>query len=98
VPGNDAIVAVEQHRVGEPEFTHAAGDLRDLRVAVSSCIARVRDQRLDRAHHNLVGHRQGHADRLTVFDREERKVSSTIAGTGSVPPWDVVEGVTRYVP
>src|SRR6516225_413970 len=56
VAGDDAALAVDQHRIGEPKLADAAGDLRDLGVAVDPRVARVGDQRLDRAQHDLVGH------------------------------------------
>jgi hypothetical protein len=43
-------LAVDQDRVRKAELADAAGDLRDLRIAVRPRVAHVRDQSLDRAH------------------------------------------------
>ena len=43
VAGDDAVLAVDQHRVGEAKLVDAAGDLRDLGVAVGPRVARVGD-------------------------------------------------------
>src|SRR6266404_5345866 len=48
VPGQDAVVAVAQDRIGETELPDAPGDLRDLRLRVRPRVARVGDQRVDR--------------------------------------------------
>src|SRR5262249_34473142 len=61
VAGDNAVLAVDQYRVGEPKLADAAGDLRDLGVAVGPRVARVRDQRLDRVQHDLIGHLDGAA-------------------------------------
>src|SRR5262244_3989074 len=42
VAGDDAVLAVDQYRVGEAKLADAAGDLRDLGVAVSPRVARDR--------------------------------------------------------
>ena len=39
--GDDAVLAVDQHRVGEAKLADAAGDLRDLRIAVRPRVAHV---------------------------------------------------------
>ena len=49
VPGDDAVLAVDQHRVGEAELADRAGDQRHLRLAVGAGIAGVGDERIDRA-------------------------------------------------
>src|SRR3546814_15156851 len=45
VPGNDAVVLVYQHRVGEPELLDRGRNLRELSVRVR---ARITVRRLDR--------------------------------------------------
>jgi hypothetical protein len=49
VPGDDAVVTIDQDRVGEAELRDGSGDLGDLRLAVRARVARVGDQRLDLA-------------------------------------------------
>jgi hypothetical protein len=43
VPGDDAVVAVGQDRVGEAELFDARSDLRDLIVAVRARVAGIRN-------------------------------------------------------
>ena len=47
VPGENAIVAVDQHRVGEAEAADAFGDLADLFARMNSCVARPGPQFVD---------------------------------------------------
>ena len=49
MPGNDAVVAVGQDRVGEAELADRRRDLRHLLVTVRPCIPRIGDQRRKRA-------------------------------------------------
>lgn len=46
----DPILAVDQHRVREPELADRRGDLRHLGVVMRAAVARIRDQILDLAH------------------------------------------------
>ena len=49
VAGDDAVLAVDEDRVGPAELPDRAGDLRDLRVGVGAGVAGVGDQRGERA-------------------------------------------------
>ena len=49
VAGDDAVLAVDQHRVGEAVLADRAGDQRHLRLAVGAGVAGVGDQARDRA-------------------------------------------------
>jgi hypothetical protein len=57
---DNSLFSIDQNGVCEPEFPDTGGDLRYLRVRMDPGIARVRDQRLDRAHEDLV--RQLHSE------------------------------------
>ena len=41
VAGDNAVLFVDQHRVGEAKFAHRGGDLRDLLVAVRARVSGV---------------------------------------------------------
>ena len=45
VAGDNAVLFVDQHRVGEAKFADRGGDLRDLLVAVRARVSGVGDQR-----------------------------------------------------
>jgi hypothetical protein len=45
VAGDNAVLLVDQHRVGEAKFADRSGDLRDLLVAVRARVSGVGDQR-----------------------------------------------------
>jgi hypothetical protein len=53
VPGDDAILAVDQDRVREAKGLDAAGDQGNLIRRVGPGIRRVGHQRRDRAHHDF---------------------------------------------
>jgi hypothetical protein len=53
VPGDDPVLAVDQDRVGETDFSDATGALRDPSVAMRPRVAGVGDQRLDGAHDDV---------------------------------------------
>jgi hypothetical protein len=55
VSGYNSLFSVDQNRVCEPEFPDTGGDLSDLSVGMGARVARVGDERADRAHHDLVG-------------------------------------------
>jgi hypothetical protein len=44
VAGDNAVLFVDQHRVGEAKFADRGGDLRDLLVAVRARVSGVGDQ------------------------------------------------------
>ena len=44
VAGDNAVLFVDQHRVGEAKFVDRGGDLRDLLVAVRARVSGVGDQ------------------------------------------------------
>ena len=47
MPGDDAILAIDQNRVSEAEFTDARGDLRHLRIAMGAGVLGIWDQPLN---------------------------------------------------
>jgi hypothetical protein len=47
MPGDYAVLAVDEHRVGEAELADRAGDQRHLRLAVGAGIAGVGNERID---------------------------------------------------
>src|SRR6201986_3354742 len=51
----NAVLFVDQHRVGEAKFTDRGGDLRDLLVAVRARVSGVGDQRRAPAPNNRLG-------------------------------------------
>ena len=55
VAGDNAVLLVDQHRVGEAKFAHRGGDLRDLLVAVRARVSGVGDQRRAPAPNNRLG-------------------------------------------
>jgi hypothetical protein len=55
VAGDNAVLFVDQHRVGEAKFADRGSDLRYLLVAMSASISGVWDQPVDRPALDLVG-------------------------------------------
>jgi hypothetical protein len=55
VAGDNAVLFVDQHRVGEAKFADRGGDLRDLLVAVRARVSGVGDQRRALAPNNRLG-------------------------------------------
>ena len=55
VAGDNAVLFVDQHRVGEAKFADRGGDLRDLLVAVRARVSGVGDQRRAPAPNNRLG-------------------------------------------
>ena len=55
VAGNNAVLFVDQHRVGEAKFADRGGDLRDLLVAVRARVSGNGDQRRAPAPNNRLG-------------------------------------------
>src|SRR5437899_3227116 len=55
VAGNDAVLFVDQHRVGEAKFADRGGDLRDLLVAVRARVSGEGDRRRAPAPNNRLG-------------------------------------------
>ena len=53
--GDNAVLFVDQHRVGEAKFAHRGGDLRDLLVAVRARVFGVGYQRRAPAPNNHLG-------------------------------------------
>ena len=53
--GDNAVLLVDQHRVGEAKFADRSGDLRDLLVAVRARVSGVGDQRRAPAPNNCLG-------------------------------------------
>ena len=61
VAGDNAVLFVDQHRVGEAKFAHRGGDLRDLLVAVRARVSGVGDQRRAPRLHFLASAAPAHA-------------------------------------
>ena len=55
VAGDNAVLFVDQHRVGEAKFADRGGDLRDLLVAVRARVSGVVDKRRAPAPNNRLG-------------------------------------------
>src|SRR5436309_15609650 len=55
VAGNNAVLFVNQHRVGEAKFAHRGCELRDVLVAVSARVSGARDQRRAPAPNDRLG-------------------------------------------
>jgi hypothetical protein len=55
VAGDNAVLFVDQHRVGEAKFADRGGDLCDLLVAVRARVSSAGDQRRAPAPNNRLG-------------------------------------------
>jgi hypothetical protein len=55
VAGDNAVLFIDQHRVGEAKFAHRGGHLRDLLVAVRARVSGAGDQRRASAPNNRLG-------------------------------------------
>jgi hypothetical protein len=73
--GDDVAIVADQDRIGEAEGADAAGDLGDLRIAVSAGIARVRDASQASASLILLGF--GVCDQLTLFEPPNLAIAMT---------------------
>src|SRR5438105_9033413 len=78
VAGDNAVLFVDQHRVGEAKFADRGGDLRDLLVAVRARVSGVGDQRRAPAPNNRLGYYNRQTAPLLLFN-----VKSSMRGCGN---------------
>src|SRR5258706_211589 len=84
VAGDNAVLFVDQHRVGEAKFADRRGDLRDLLVAVRARVSRVADQRRAPAPNNRLGECNRQTAPLLLFNvKSSRHGCGNRSGAGS---------------
>jgi hypothetical protein len=70
MPGDYSLFPVDQDRVRKAELPDRGGDLCGLFWGMSPRVPRIRDQRADRAHDDLVGQVHRCASKITRFSKK----------------------------